>query len=63
MYYVEQKYFDSGKTSAKILTEEQAQEKGYFDGFNAQTKSCDIWVDWCETMRDAQQIVKDTLNA
>lgn len=63
MYFVEQKYFNSGNSKAHILTLNEAKALGYHDGYQKETATCDIWVDAVETLAEALQLVQDTLEA
>lgn len=62
-YYVEQKYYDGGKTTAKILTSEEAKQLGYYNGYTDEGNACDTYVNAFCTLIEARQCVRDTLNA
>lgn len=62
-YFVEQKYYDSGKTEARILNEQQAREKGYRDGLFQEFLTFDLYVDVFDTLKKAKKCYTDTLNA
>ena len=62
-YFVEQRYFDNGKTTAEILTTEQSESRGYHDGYSKELADCDLYVDGFGTLKQAEQCVQDTLNA
>jgi len=63
MYFVEQKYYDNGKTEARILLESEAHQLGYKDGYSEEKESYDLYVDTRNTYEAALQLVKETLNA
>lgn len=37
-YFVEQQYFDTGKTRTRILTAEKAKELGYYNGYTKEAE-------------------------
>lgn len=61
-YYVEQQYFNTGKTRTRILTAEQAKELGYYHGYMNEGKICDLYVDGCKALQDAETLCKDVAN-
>jgi len=63
MYYVEQKYYDNGKTKARILTTEEAETLRYHDGLQLELSGYDLYVDGAASYEAAQEMVRDTLNA
>ena len=61
-FYLEQKYLDTGIVEARILTAEQAQEKGYRDGC---VRNCDdykLYVDGFESEESARHYVGNLIN-
>lgn len=63
-FYVEGKFFNSGKTKAQVLTAEQAAKKGYYSGYRDESgKTYDLYVDGFKTLEEANQWVTETKNA
>lgn len=70
-YYAEQKYYDNGKTSAKILKETDMDPmlKKQYDTLNAEGvfnidyPTYDLWIEVCDTYAEAVEIRRQTLNA
>lgn len=63
-FYVEGKFSNTGKTSAKVLTAEQAAKKGYYSGYRDESgKTYDLYVDGFKTLEEANQWVTETKNA
>jgi len=63
MYYVEQKYFDNGKTKSAILTESEAKARGYYDGYQIEGEKYDLYVDGFPTHEAAVKCRRETLQA
>jgi hypothetical protein len=65
MYYVEQKYYDNGKVKARILLESEAYGLGYNKATTTYKEGvdCDLYVDPCETYKEAEQLVRDCAKA
>ncbi len=61
-FYLEQKYRNDGFVEARILTADQAKEKGYRDGY---VRSCDgykLYVDGFESQAAARHYVDDLID-
>ncbi len=61
-YYVQQQYFNKGKTRTKILTSEQAEKLGYYSGYTEETDLYDLYVDGCNTLKEAEKLCNDVAN-
>ena len=61
-YYVQQQYFNKGETRTKILTSEQATKLGYYSGYKEETDLYDLYVDGCNTLKEAETLCNDVAN-
>ncbi len=61
-YYLEQKYRNDGFVEARILTAEQAEEKGYRDDYARSCDGCKLYVDGFERKEDARHYVGDLID-
>lgn len=53
-YFVESKFYDSGKVRTEILNEEEAKEKGYVGGYQIDCTAYDLYVDEFNTLSEAK---------
>ena len=61
-FYLEQKYRNDGFVEARILTAEQAKEKGYRDEYVRSYDDYKLYVDEFETEEDARYRVGDLVD-
>lgn len=61
-YFVEQQYFDTGKTRTRILTAEMAKELGYCNGYTKEEKTHDLYVDGFNSMKEVEDFCNDVAN-
>ncbi len=61
-YFVEQQYFDTGKTRTRILTAERAKELGYYNGYTKEEKTHDLYVDGFNSMKEVEDFCNDVAN-
>lgn len=55
-YYVEQQYFNKGENRIRILTSEQAEKLGYYDGYTKETYIVDTYVEGVNSLEEAERI-------
>lgn len=60
-YCVMSKYDDKGHTWAKLTGTRQSTRKPMWS--HRHTKTADYWIDWFDSLQEAEKFVQDTLNA
>ncbi len=62
-YFVIERYYDNGKSSAEILEYVNGCESGYVDGFHEERETYDIYATLCDDYKSAKAYKQDVLNA
>jgi hypothetical protein len=61
-YMVIQKYYDTGRTSASIVSIDDNDPRVKADGYHKEHSTFDEYIDIFDTEHEAEQFRKDTLN-
>ncbi len=62
-FFVMQTYNDKGHVRCTLLTAEEAEKQGYYDGYRNEGESCDTYVDSFDTIQQARRFMAEAKKA